>query len=120
MGNCFCTDTSTDTRRLEWAESEQIDAASRSPIAAPAAQRWDFAAAPIFQSLPPPMEFVASDHFTSTIDSEDPLSTYYEYRQRTKTLYTMEELEYLRNYSQSAKEASKKAKQMDSLIESSV
>ncbi len=117
MGNYCCTDTSTDTRRLEWVESEQIDAAPHRDYVASAAQRWDFAAAPI--CLPPPMDFVASDNFNS-IDSEDPSSTYYEYRQRTKTLYTMEELEYLRNYSQSAKEASKKAKQMDSLIESSV
>lgn len=119
MGNCCCTDTSTDTRRLEWGEAE---CKHPTHIDAPAAQRWDFAAAPIYcqsLSLPPPMDFVASDNFNS-IDSEDPLSTYYEYRQRTKTLYTMEELEYLLNYSQSAKEASKKAKQMDSLIESSV
>lgn len=112
MGNCCCTDTSTDTRRLEWAKTE-----CKHPTQINALQRWDFAPAPI--CLPPPIDFVASDHFNS-IDSEDPLSTYYEYRQRTKTLYTMEELEYLRNYSQSAKEASKKAKQMDSLIESSV
>jgi hypothetical protein len=81
MGNfCSCTDTSTDTRRLDEVQNE---------------------------TLPPPMYCLSSD---------DQLSTYYTYRQRTKSMYSSDELNYLRQYDKSAKEAAQRAQIMDGNI----
>ena len=59
------------------------------------------------ETLPPPMDCLSSD---------DPLSTYYTYRQRTKSMYSSDELNYLRQYDKSAKEAAQRAHIMDGNI----
>ena len=90
MGNFCCTDTSTDTRRLLWTIDEVQN-----------------------ETLPPPMDCLSSDGPCSQLPSDDPLSTYYTYRQRTKTMYSWDELNYLRQYDKSAKEAAQRAQIMD-------
>jgi len=75
MGNFCCTDTSTDTRRLDEVHNE---------------------------TQPPPMYCLSSD---------DPYYTY-----RTKSMYSSDELNYLRQYDKSAKEAAQRAQIMDGNI----